>query len=177
MKNKFIISIDGDYDSDSDASFFISGFKEQFRELGYNYKIYNINSSISIEDNLSTLNHIKDELEKDDSKLIIFIVGGIAEVIIESFLRNKKVLETTVDMSEISRVYSQLTQKIANINVLLIKESNEISSMFEKLDSMNISLGFNYENIYVQNKSLISINNEIVEIINKKGGNIRPISI
>ena len=78
---------------------------------------------------------------------------------------------------DISRVYQSIRQKSKMLNVLLITKSSNIEeySGFVKMDSMNISLGFDFKNIYVDNNKFMDNYRELLGILKKEGWETPPL--
>jgi len=175
MKKNYIISIDGNYDSDFDAAFYINLMNKYYEEKGYKSKIFLINSYFSIEENLQTLHDIA-EFGKEDIDSIAFILGSLAEPIIGDLLETKQVSQTFTKYEEIARVYATLSQKSPSINILLIKNSiyPELTEGFKKIDSMTISMGFHFDLMDVENRTMMEIYRQILDIIQKEGWETPP---
>lgn len=168
---KYIFSIDGNYDSDFDASFFINLLTRYYnKDKGFDTRDFTINSSMSREEILEKLHGVREYMSQDKN-CVAFILGGLAEPIISELLETKKIQQTFDNFAEISRIYSALDLKTPSINILLMKnsENKDLLEGFKKIDSMNISMGFKFDLIYVENQKLMESYRQILEIIEKKG--------
>lgn len=175
MKKKYILSIDGNYDSDFDAAFYINLMYRYYEEKDFNCRIFFINSTKTIEENLQTLNDIA-EYSKTDSNSVAFILGSLAEPIIGDLLDTQQVAQTFTKYEEIARVYATLSQKTPSVNILLIKNSinKELTEGFKKIDSMTISMGFHFDLMDVDSQTMMETYKKILEIIEKEGWEVPP---
>lgn len=175
MKKKYILSIDGNYESDFDASFYINLMKTYYDERNFDTQIFYINSQMTIDQNLQTLHSIS-EYVKSDKDRIAFILGSLAEPIIGDLLANQKTQETFTRYEEIARVYAALSQKSPSVNILLIKESinKELTEGFKKIDSMTISMGFHFDLMDVDNQTMMGTYKQILDILEKEGWEVPP---
>ena len=175
MKKKYIISIDGNYDSDFDAAFYINLLDQFYENRDFDRKIFFINSSLTTEQILSTLNDISD-FTRQDRNNISFILGSLAEPIVKDLIDSQQAQRTFSKYEEISRVYQSLSQKSPSINILLIKndENQELTEGFKKIDSMTISMGFHFDLMDIDNRTMMEIYKQILNIIKKEGWETPP---
>lgn len=172
--NNYLISIDGNYDTNFEAEFYINKIQQIYFSKGLQITKYVIDSSLSVESVLEKLNEINNLLLKNNQ--FIIIIGGIAEPIVKD-LQHYKQIHHVFDMyQEVSRVYQSIKQKCKMLNILLITKSSNIEeySGFIKIDSMNISLGFDFKNIYVDNNKLMDNYRELLDILKKEGWETPP---
>ena len=175
MKKKYIISIDGNYDSDFEAKFYLNLLNKYYISKGFLSKFKEINSNMTKDDILLKLNNIVEYFEPDEDR-IMFIIGGLAEPITTDLINSKQVQVTFKEFEEIARIYQILSQRTPSINILLIDNSTnkEMAEGLKKIDSMTISMGFNFDVVNVEDEKLISNYKQILEIIKKKGWEAPP---
>jgi hypothetical protein len=168
----YLLSIDGNYDSDFEAEFYFNKLKQIYFNDNLQISKYYINSTCNKNHILEKLNEINTLLEKDNN--LIFIVGGIAEPIIKDLEEKKQIHSVFHDYEEISRVYKSIKQKCKMTNILLINKDFGGCEGFEKIDSMNIALGFKFKTINTKDSTLMDNYLELLKILNNDGWNIDP---
>ena len=170
--NNYLISIDGNYDTDFEAEFYL--FKlQQIQFIGnLHLSKYYVNSSLPPEEIVGILNEIKEKLKKDNN--FIMLVGGVAEPIIQHLESEKNIHNTFFVFDEVSRVYREIKQKCRMVNFLLLdKTKNEgLMQAFKKIDTMNISLGFDFKAINCEDVKLMDNYKEILDVLRDSGWNV-----
>jgi hypothetical protein len=173
--NNFLISIDGNYDSNFEAEFYINKIQQIYFNKNLQISKYTIDSNLSREEILQKLNEISDLLNKNNQ--FVIIIGGIAEPIVKDLINFKQIHYVFDLYSDISRVYQSIKHKCKMVNILLVdKKTNPEDYMgFQKIDTMNISLGFDFKNVYVNENKFMDNYREILEILKKEGWETPPL--
>jgi hypothetical protein len=168
--NNYIISIDGNYESDANVEFYFHLMTEFYEKQGFQISKRYLNSKMEVSEIIGVLNNIKDLCNSNRNQLV-YIIGSLAEPIIKDLLETQQTHTTFQRYEEVSRIYRQLSQSNKSINLLLIdnKQNKDLRNGFEKIDSMTISLGFDFKKINVTDKLLLDIYREILENIQKDG--------
>jgi len=169
-----ILSIDGNYESDFEVSFYFQKLSKFYEGLGFTVHKKTINSSLNDSEILEKLKEINNLSKKPKNK--VFISGGVAEPIL-SYLKGSGMKCTFDKFNDISRVYTELNDKNKLINILLInkKEDEYLMKGFEKIDSMNISLGFKFKIIDCTDCKLMTVYGEILDNLKKEGWETPPL--
>lgn len=172
--NNYLISIDGNYDTDFEAEFYLFKLKQIQFIKDLQISKYKVNSNLSTEQIASILSEIREKLNSPNN--FIAIIGGIAEPIINDLELNKNTQETFLKFDEISRIYSQIRHKCKMTNFILFDKNQNIDILtgFRKIDTMNISLGFNFNLINVEGAKLLENYKEMLEILTKEGWEVPP---
>lgn len=168
MKN-YILSIDGNYDTDFEAEFYFNSLNKFYSEKNLQITKFYINSEDTKDSIVEKLNKIRDICEGDGN--LVLLIGGVAEPIVKDLMSNLNMFEVFRNYEEITRVYRQIAQKNSLINILLIDKTKnkELIQGFQKIDSLNISMGFDFKIVDVTDQKLMETYRQIVEIIEKKG--------
>jgi hypothetical protein len=174
MKN-YILSIDGNYDTDFETEFYLSNLNKFYSNNNLQITKHYINSGDDKTSILEKLNKIKELCDQKGN--LILLIGGIAEPMVKDLHSNLSIFEVFEQYDEINRVYTQISQKNSLINILLINrdKNKELISGFQKIDSLNISKGFNFRIIDVTDQKLLETYRQIIEIIKENGWQVPPI--
>jgi hypothetical protein len=174
MKN-YILSIDGNYDTDFEAEFYFNSLNKFYSDKNLQITKFYISSSDNTKCIVEKLNKIK--VLCDGKNNFVLLVGGIAEPIVKDLNSNLNIFEVFEQYEEVSRVYRQIEQRNSLINILLIDKTknNDLIEGFQKIDSLNMSIGFNFKIVDVTDQKLMETYKQIVEIIKENGWEVPPI--
>ena len=168
MRN-YILSIDGNYDNDFEAEFYFNSLNKFYSDKNLQITKFYINSNDSKTCIIEKLNKIKEICDGKNS--LVLLIGGVAEPIIKDLNSNLNISEVFGQYEEITRIYRQIAQKNSLINILLIdkNKNKDLIDGFQRIDSLNISMGFDFKTVDVTDQKLMETYRQIVEIIKENG--------
>ncbi len=172
----YLLSIDANYDSEFEAEFYFNKIKQIYINKNLQISKYVLNSTLNLEEILNNLNQINDLLNQKDQ--FIFISGGIAEPIVKDLINTRQIHTVFDSYSDISRVYRSMRNKCKMVNILLVDKGEDAESYqgFNKIDSMNISLGFDFKSIQSSNnKTFMDKYSEMLYILKEEGWEVPPL--
>jgi hypothetical protein len=171
----YILSIDGNYNSDFEVEFYFNLLSKFYLDKGLQISKYSINSGDSELDIVENLNEIRELCKKKNN--LILINGSVAEPIVSDLHKFKAISSVFSKYEEVARVYRQIAQVNSLVNILLIKnnEDKELENGFKMIDSLSISVGFDFKVIDITDDKLMENYRQILGIIKEKGWEAPPL--
>jgi len=164
--DKLLICIDGDKDIKVDRNFYFFNLGQFYKEKGYEIIRYNVQLNDTNDTILSILMNIMNLQHK---KVLVLLSGSFVHNMIKLLKESNSISSINEQMSEITRVYSQINHKFDTINLFLTYEGQESYSDARTAITMNLSVNFNFNVISAKDVPLVEIYKYILLIINKKG--------
>jgi hypothetical protein len=108
---------------------------------------------------------------------LVLINGSVAEAIVSDLHKFKAISSVFSKYEEVARVYRQIAQTNSLVNILLVKsdEDKQLESGFKMVDSLSISIGFDFKVIDVTDDKLMENYRQILGIIEEKGWEVPPL--